>query len=646
MKKLLTLLWFIPALLIGQTTYYIDPGGTDDAGRSGGVGQEWLTLGYAVTRVTTPGSTIHVNAGTYTINTTVALPVGVSLVGDGLTSILTTTNATVDFKILNLASGSLTEGNQIIKNLKFDGNSLTGSWAVDVYLRSNVEISYCTFEDFARRGVTFRTAASGPPAAFATGNKVFNCNIINCSEMVGETGYGCLAVGGQDGIEIYNDTITQTARAAGYNGYPIKYMSDGYNRRMKIHNNALTAAPKLVSNYEFAIEIWNGGGGDSIYDNRIIGCIDIGSTYRDDLYGNMKIFDNEIGYETSQATLERGIILEGEIDGVEIFRNWFKNIDQGIYIVTSANMDYFNNVSIYYNIFTNLGNTASEYQTSGIRVVGTNYAISGENFFVYNNVFEANTGSGQAKWHGIMLPDVATFTNCEIINNIVLNFRSSVYRSGNYVYDSLKIQNNIFYNNSLNSNDPLWEGSFVPTHYTYSGTLKVDPEFVGGGDYSLQVTSDAIDAALGVGLLTDYAGNVIGDSPDIGAYEYDASPPTPPPLLPAVTTVFTSAHSTIVYAGGSGIDDGGGNISKGVCYSESANPTIAGSKVSAGTGTAAFNIIIRRLTPSTDYHIRAYVTNEEGTTYGADIPITTTASTVVTSGVGAVTSGVGIVTLN
>ena len=47
-----------------MATYYIDNSGIDDAGRSGAVGQEWATLAYACTRVTTSGDIIYVNAGT------------------------------------------------------------------------------------------------------------------------------------------------------------------------------------------------------------------------------------------------------------------------------------------------------------------------------------------------------------------------------------------------------------------------------------------------------------------------------------------------------------------------------------------------------------------------------------------------------
>jgi len=44
---------------------------------------------------------------------------------------------------------------------------------------------------------------------------------------------------------------------------------------------------------------------------------------------------------------------------------------------------------------------------------------------------------------------------------------------------------------------------------------------------------------------------------------------------------------------------------------------------SAGPGTANFSATIRGLVKSTTYHARAYVTNETGTTYGADKEVTT-----------------------
>jgi len=48
-----------------MATFYIATNGVNDSSRDGSVGQEWATLSYACSRVTTFGDVIHVNAGSY-----------------------------------------------------------------------------------------------------------------------------------------------------------------------------------------------------------------------------------------------------------------------------------------------------------------------------------------------------------------------------------------------------------------------------------------------------------------------------------------------------------------------------------------------------------------------------------------------------
>ncbi len=59
-------------------------------------------------------------------------------------------------------------------------------------------------------------------------------------------------------------------------------------------------------------------------------------------------------------------------------------------------------------------------------------------------------------------------------------------------------------------------------------------------------------------------------------------------------------------------------ISRGVCWSKNANPTIADAKTSDGAGIGAFSSSIAGLTSATAYHLRAYATNGNGTGYGED----------------------------
>lgn len=92
------------------------------------------------------------------------------------------------------------------------------------------------------------------------------------------------------------------------------------------------------------------------------------------------------------------------------------------------------------------------------------------------------------------------------------------------------------------------------------------------------------------------------------------------PVLPTVTTSDPYATSTTTGTGGGTVSiDGGSPVTaRGVCWSTSANPTIANSKTSDGTGTGTFSSSISGLTPNTTYHVRAYATNSAGTAYGTD----------------------------
>lgn len=71
-------------------------------------------------------------------------------------------------------------------------------------------------------------------------------------------------------------------------------------------------------------------------------------------------------------------------------------------------------------------------------------------------------------------------------------------------------------------------------------------------------------------------------------------------------------------------DDGGGNlISKGVCYGSSVDPTVNGSKTSDGTVVGSFLSKMENLESDKEYFIRAYATNEAGTSYGENISFRT-----------------------
>jgi len=75
-------------------------------------------------------------------------------------------------------------------------------------------------------------------------------------------------------------------------------------------------------------------------------------------------------------------------------------------------------------------------------------------------------------------------------------------------------------------------------------------------------------------------------------------------------------------------DDGGGEIiKKGVCWSTSQNPTINDNKLEDDSQNYEFNSEINDLTENTTYYVRAFATNENGTTYGNEETFITQTST-------------------
>jgi hypothetical protein len=99
-------------------------------------------------------------------------------------------------------------------------------------------------------------------------------------------------------------------------------------------------------------------------------------------------------------------------------------------------------------------------------------------------------------------------------------------------------------------------------------------------------------------------------------------------LSPTLTTTDASViGANTATAGGNITAQNASEVTaRGVCWSTSANPTKAlSTKTTNGTGTGIFTSSLTGLLPSTLYHIRAYATNTEGTSYGEDKTFTTTA---------------------
>jgi uncharacterized protein (TIGR02145 family) len=175
---------------------------------------------------------------------------------------------------------------------------------------------------------------------------------------------------------------------------------------------------------------------------------------------------------------------------------------------------------------------------------------------------------------------------------------------------------------------------------TSDGGSEVTERGVCWSTHTLPVTTDS-KTSDGIGTGT-YTSNLTGLTGNIKYYvrAYAVNSEgvsygqevsfTTSPLLPSVTTTVPSPTSTTTATGGGTVSSDGGSpvTARGVCWNTTANPTIANSKTSNGTGTGSFSSSITGLSVNTEYHVRAYATNSVGTAYGSDYSFRTDPATV------------------
>lgn len=94
--------------------------------------------------------------------------------------------------------------------------------------------------------------------------------------------------------------------------------------------------------------------------------------------------------------------------------------------------------------------------------------------------------------------------------------------------------------------------------------------------------------------------------------------------LPEVETYqATEITATTAKSGGNVTDEGDGPVTaRGVCWSTSPNPTLFDNYTNDGSGPGEFVSQLKNLTTGTTYHVRAYATNDLGTSYGEDLNFT------------------------
>lgn len=526
--------------------FYISTTGNDLG--TGSQTSPWKTLKKATQMVTVVGDIIHVNAGTYVETQQAQLTVGVSLEGDGNTSVLKSTLSADWTAMLQLISGSEgTNGNQYIRNLKFDGQNLQTFWGIEIVGRSNVEIDHCTIVDFYDRGIIYSGRTdnqNAPPTIYATGNSFHDNILTNCARYTPNYGAGCLNIGGQKGMLIYNNTISQDSRTNGNNGWPIKYWLDGYLDGCKIYNN--TFNKKLSHSYlgdgcwDFAIELFNVRGLE-IYENTFVGGgIDLNYQDKGTYPFSAWIHHNIVSMPVLNTHIQTAVTLEFQSETVIIEDNVFDKVNIGVNYAPRSGSRITDN-TIRRNVMTNVGKGDGfggfvTYGNGASNLTYTNIDIS-------NNTMVMVAGSNAGYW-GLDLPNVnsGSITNVTIKNNIIQGAISgSITQYSAVKITGLNISNNDLYLNG--NNVPDFSSAPVPSNYIYANNLFVNPLFVSTTDFHLQTSSPL----RGKG----------SDGKDIGAYVGSALPPNQSPVANAgVDKNITLPVNTVTMAGNGTDADG------------------------------------------------------------------------------------------
>jgi nicotinamide mononucleotide transporter len=465
MKFFATFISILTASFCFANTWYISPNGSDAIG-NGSAGNPWKTLSRATSAVTKAGDVIHVLAGLYTETVKSNLAVGVSIEGEGVQSVITSTISLEFGSLIQAVSPEGTNGSQHISNIKLDGNKRTTSWGIEIRGRSNFAIYNCTIVDFDDTGIFWggRTDNLGEaPQIYATGNSFYNNNVSNCAKYDG-FGRGCLSIGGQDGMLIYDNTITQAGRSKGTNGWPIKGCNDGFLKGCKIYNNKITKQAYDGTSWDFAIELFDVSGLE-IYGNTIIGSVDLNRQNKGDYPYSVYIHDNTIGPLTLQSKMENGIILEFNTEDAIITRNVLRNLGTAVFF-TCRSLSKITNVYITNNTCNNIGVADGSHQGFAVRMVSD----GSNNYYVNNLVIDSNQfigNSTEKPYWGIGVMDAGSANNIFIRHNTLSNFSAGcITANPGYVVDTMLVQNNILSGNGNDNKAAFTSGA--PQHYFFN----------------------------------------------------------------------------------------------------------------------------------------------------------------------------------
>lgn len=551
MRKLLLILFFLPLRLFATDYYVAAPPLGNDGNNGLSQATPWATLSHGCTHAVN-GDDINIMTD-ITDNTSAYPAVGVNIYAYGGEIKTITTNVVTCYLIYT--SVALTDGNQILDHIAFNGNNRTGYRAVDVIHRNHVEIRYCTFEDFEWAGVHFDNEISWTqePLVYADGNSFHDCTITNCTSRIeGRDEQGLLRFDGQVGFKCYNNVFDQTERTIGLNGTCIDW---SFVKAAEVYNNEFFKNDSEGGTWNFVAENWNTQGGCIVHDNVFHGAAawDQGgpSNIKDEYGFCLKFYRNTMtansyplprpGHETY------GIVIEGGNQDFYVYQNSFDGFAVPIEIGTSTLPTNYvmHNIWIYANEIKNVNysNYSEEYGILLISEGNGYYTNTWDSIFVVNNSFYGGPYNNR---YGIYWNCNGNVSNSLIANNIVHSFDDFAVMFVKQTEDpdpcvltNVDVIYNDFYNNGT---DGIYVDAAIsrnPANSDFTtGQRTDDPKWETLNDFRLDSTSLCIAHGVAVSYHSqftaggyDFSNAPYNTPPSIGSREF-GTPIVPPIIVP------------------------------------------------------------------------------------------------------------------
>ncbi|MBV6644565.1 MAG: DUF1565 domain-containing protein [Cyclobacteriaceae bacterium] len=501
------------------STYYVSPSGMDEPD-AGTEAKPFKTLFYASKMVPHgEGDVIQLATGIYQEIEEIRIPLGVSVVGQGVESTILRAGALETFSeedfndvrfkssprgsLIQLVSefrsetGDLippADGNQQLSGFSIDGSDKTLKAAIWIQNRNHVTLQNIQIKDCAQRGIVVsRGTNSNTSSAFIKGLTISHVKIENSAVDLQDETLGNLCLGGLDGAKVHDVQIEDDQ------GYGIKFIFRGYFVRCEFFD-IKTQLNEFDAKWteDAAIELWNLGPGNRVYNvesNTWHSYInDPGIYTARGASNNLEMFNLRVIDQDGNNT-DRGI--EMAVPHSELADSYIQDKGFGVAIWETARQNLTIRNSIFYNT------TFKNNFTGGTAIfIANSKPWDYDDIRIINNVFERHNYGVRVQGERVL--DVLVRNNLFVdirtkdVDNSVFqarvgvshNFKASTEDSLAWVLDGVSAADNLFGDPMIESAGDRWESYYKP-----------------------QAGSPLIDAGIDVGIPFQ------GDAPDIGAYE-------------------------------------------------------------------------------------------------------------------------------